>query len=212
VRTGKTVAEHCSRWFDLGVAEVLRKTWEIKEKRKVRRSAMERKTMKRGSGRTEVGENDVTVEGDEDVLRLEVAVNNTGAVKTLDTFANLRHVEPRTIPPQSTPASELRRKVAAGVEVECEEERVFVAEGIVELDDERVGLVPSAPFQDGLLGAGVQELSMSENLRREPGLAISRARKAQRKKEKRERGRKTNMTLRNGLQSQNRPDPLLLDE
>ena len=58
----------------------------------------------RGS-ETEVGEEDRrTILGGEDVLRLEVAVNDTSGVQALDTLDNLGSIEPCTVATKPAPA------------------------------------------------------------------------------------------------------------
>lgn len=55
--------------------------------------------------------------GDEDVLWLQVAVDDTGGVQALDTFDDLSGVEPRAITSQPTPASQLCSQITTGMEV-----------------------------------------------------------------------------------------------
>ena len=57
------------------------------------------------------------VRGDEDVLRLEVAVDDARGVEALNALDDLGGVEARAVAPEAAPARELRREVAAGVEV-----------------------------------------------------------------------------------------------
>ena len=45
---------------------------------------------------------------DEDVLRLEIAVDNTGSVEALDALNDLSGVEPRAITAETSPARKLR--------------------------------------------------------------------------------------------------------
>ena len=80
-----------------------------------------------------VCEHDVPVRGDEDVLRLEVAVDDARGVEALDALDDLRRVEARAVAPEAAPARELRREVAARVEVL----RAAVREGVRRLDAER---------------------------------------------------------------------------
>lgn len=70
------------------------------------------------SRRTKVGKDDVTICRNENVLWLEISVDDSGAVKSLDSFRQFRHIESSTITTQSTPASELRCQISSGVKVE----------------------------------------------------------------------------------------------
>lgn len=54
---------------------------------------------------------------DEDVLRLEIAVDNSGGVKTLDALDDLGGVEPRAIAAQAAPARKLRGEITSWMEV-----------------------------------------------------------------------------------------------
>lgn len=64
-----------------------------------------------------VGEDDVPVGADEDVLRLEVAVDDAGCVQALDALDDLGGVEARAVAAQTAPAGELRREVTTRVKV-----------------------------------------------------------------------------------------------
>ena len=54
---------------------------------------------------------------DEDVLRLEIAVDNTGSVEALDALNDLSGVEPRAITAETSPARKLRGQITSGMEV-----------------------------------------------------------------------------------------------
>lgn len=68
-------------------------------------------------GQTKVGENDVAVGPDEDVLRLEVAVDDAGSVKPLDAFHDLGSVEASAVSAESAPSSELRSQISTRMEI-----------------------------------------------------------------------------------------------
>lgn len=57
------------------------------------------------------------VSGDEDVLRLEVAVDDAGCVQALNALDNLGCVEPRAITPQAAPTRQLCSQITSGMEV-----------------------------------------------------------------------------------------------
>lgn len=57
------------------------------------------------------------VGADEDVLRLEVAVDDAGGVQALDALDDLGGVEARAVAAQTAPAGELRREVTTRVKV-----------------------------------------------------------------------------------------------
>lgn len=54
---------------------------------------------------------------DEDVLRLEVAVDDSGGVKALDAFHDLGGVEAGAVSAESAPSSELRGQISTRMEV-----------------------------------------------------------------------------------------------
>ena len=59
----------------------------------------------------------MTIGTDENVLRLEVAVNDTSGVQTLDTLDNFGSIEPCTVATKPAPARQLGCEVTARVEV-----------------------------------------------------------------------------------------------
>ena len=59
----------------------------------------------------------MAVAGDEDVLRLEVAVDDAGRVQALDALDDLRGVEPGAVAAEAAPPCELGCEIAAWMEV-----------------------------------------------------------------------------------------------
>jgi len=49
----------------------------------------------------------MAIRADEDILRLEIAVYDTGSVKTFDSLDYFRSIKPRAVTAKSTPSSEL---------------------------------------------------------------------------------------------------------
>ena len=66
---------------------------------------------------SKVGKHNVSVTADENILGLEVTVDDTGRVQTLDTFDNLGSIESRSITTESTPPCELSCKVTSRMEI-----------------------------------------------------------------------------------------------
>ncbi len=59
----------------------------------------------------------MAVRADENVLGLEIAVDNTGGVKTLNALDNLSGVEPRAITAEAAPARKLCGEITSRMEV-----------------------------------------------------------------------------------------------
>lgn len=86
-------------------------------------------------------------------------------MQSLDALDNLGSIETSSVPSKPSPSRKLRSEIASGVKVESEVERVLVVKGVVELDDEWVDVSARAGLEDRLLGLGVGELAMGEDLR-----------------------------------------------
>lgn len=59
----------------------------------------------------------MSVCANEDVFRLEIAVDDTGGMEAFDTFDNFCCVEACTITTETAPASELGSKISSGMEI-----------------------------------------------------------------------------------------------
>ena len=81
---------------------------------------------------------EVAVLVDEQVVRLDVAVDKAGLVDRIDREDGLRHVEPRRVLGERVLLDQQRHHVAAGQELHDEVQVVLVLERVVELHDPRV--------------------------------------------------------------------------
>mmetsp|Transcript_13027 Transcript_13027/g.33390 ORF Transcript_13027/g.33390 Transcript_13027/m.33390 type:complete len:273 (-) Transcript_13027:384-1202(-) len=119
--------------------------WPARRRRRHRRRAARRVELEshgcEALDEAKVSQLDVPVGVDEEIVRLDVAVDVGELVERLDRQHRLRHVEARLLLRQNVALHEQRHQVAARHVLHHEVQEVVVAEGVVELDHPRVGII-----------------------------------------------------------------------